>query len=31
VLALAVGYGLVHVGMTVAVWISQARAIRLGL
>jgi serine/threonine protein kinase len=31
VLALAVGYGLVHLGMTVAVWISQARAIRLGL
>jgi predicted Ser/Thr protein kinase len=31
VLALAVGYGLVHVGMAVAVWISQARAIRLGL
>jgi serine/threonine protein kinase len=31
VLALAVGYGLVHLGMAVAVWISQTRAIRLGL
>ena len=30
-LALAVGYGLVQVGMTVAVWIAQARAVRLGL
>jgi hypothetical protein len=30
-LALAVGYGLVHLGMAVAVWISQARAVRLGL
>jgi eukaryotic-like serine/threonine-protein kinase len=30
-LALAVGYGLVHVGMAVAVWISQARAVRIGL
>jgi predicted Ser/Thr protein kinase len=31
VLALAVGYGLVHLGMAAAVWVSQARAIRLGL
>jgi hypothetical protein len=30
-LALAVGYGLVRAGMAVAVWISQARAIRIGL
>jgi hypothetical protein len=30
-LALAVGYGLVHVGMAVAAWIAHARSLRLGL